>query len=195
MRSEDDQGVPTGIPSVGQRPEAGPSRDREAPFQFGYKSDHCPVVPCVGDEQDQSLRTNVGLLGRGFALMALDVVEMGDRFHHGIDIGAVDDCICAAPVTRHRDRDLRPPPQRGAETRPESPQQRQVTLVAHGLTGRIERRGELKADGSGKAAEDVDRHDLGIGPFDSTSDLARHSGHSTQLTKAQSTRPAGGLEV
>ena len=108
---QEHQGIGPGFPTVGQRGKASASRNRKSTSEGRSLLNHRPVVPCVGDEQDDSTNAKVTLFAADSALQRLNVVDPGFSFDHHLHARPVYDAVRTSWITGDGDGDLGSPPE------------------------------------------------------------------------------------
>ena len=97
-RLDDDKTVAAGVITAGEGRETGPGADRELPSQVRHVADDLPVVPRVGDQEDQPRNAGVALLRPRLPLDRLDIVDPRLGFDDRGDACAIDPSIAASEV-------------------------------------------------------------------------------------------------
>src|SRR5260221_1906655 len=112
-RSKEHDGVASRIATPRQRREACASSNREPGTKRWDQSNNRPIVPSIGDEQDDRPNSEISLFCADSPFEGLDVVDPGFGFDHRENAESIDDGVGASPVAFDWHRNFGSP----AETR------------------------------------------------------------------------------
>jgi hypothetical protein len=141
------QGIGVGLSATRQRRQACSGRLRESTGQPRCLPNHSPIVPRVGDQQDDSMSAKVTLFAAESALQRLNIIDPGFSFDHHQHARPIYDAICASPITLHGHGNLGSPRESRRQPPPEAIQQSDVRGIADGIAIWMEACAELQTEG------------------------------------------------